>query len=147
MAHNWTADGWMEFLDARAVCVRSMVDQGCTWEEIVKQLSLQDASHAERIFYATNNSDHPSAGGGRKHITHRCDSEKSEDGGSCSRRVACDGARWSDGTMTGGCAEPCFWVMGKTGYGTPPWTPDAEGHRCDPWQPDPPACGETETPE
>lgn len=41
----------------------------------------------------------------------RCTATKSEDGGSCSPRVPCDGVMHADGTMTGGCGEPCDFVM------------------------------------
>lgn len=45
------------------------------------------------------------------HVTASCDSTKSEDGGSCSPRIPCDAVLWSDGTFTGGCSEPCDFVM------------------------------------
>ncbi len=45
----------------------------------------------------------------------RCTSTMSEDGGSCSDRVPCTGVRNADGTMEGGCGEPCSFVMDRAG--------------------------------
>ncbi len=47
----------------------------------------------------------------------RCDGTMSEDGGSGGERIPCDGVRRSDGSVSGGCAEPCSFVMGKAGHG------------------------------
>ncbi len=48
----------------------------------------------------------------------RCTSTMSEDGGSCSDRVPCTGVRNADGTMEGGCGEPCSFVMDRAGSDT-----------------------------
>jgi len=48
----------------------------------------------------------------------RCPSTMSEDGGSCSDRVPCTGIRHADGTLEGGCGEPCSFVMERAGVGT-----------------------------
>jgi hypothetical protein len=48
-------------------------------------------------------------------VVRSCDSTKSEDGGSCSPRVPCDGVQWSDGELMGGCGEPCSFVMHREG--------------------------------
>lgn len=53
----WNAEGWMEFLNARAVCIRSMVEQGCSYEEICKTLNLSDPDQARRIYDGTT--EHP----------------------------------------------------------------------------------------
>ena len=50
---SWDADGWMEFLEARAHCIRSMREQGLLFTEVASTLNLQDAAHAERIYEAT----------------------------------------------------------------------------------------------
>lgn len=42
-----------------------------------------------------------------------CMSCKSEDGGSGGPRIPCDGALYADGTMTGGCGEPCSFIMDR----------------------------------
>jgi len=55
-------------------------------------------------------------------VTHVCINTMSEDGGSCSEQIPCTGQRHSDGTFTGGCGEPCRWIMIKEGEGKPPWT-------------------------
>ena len=71
------------------------------------------------------------------HITHTCDGTRGE--GFCfpdGPRAPCDGARWSDGAVTGGCGEPCPWVLGKGGHGRPSWETGADGTRCDPSAPD-----------
>ncbi len=47
----------------------------------------------------------------------RCDGEMSEDGGSGGPRVPCDAIRYDDGSVKGGCDEPCGFIMGKKGYG------------------------------
>jgi hypothetical protein len=44
-----------------------------------------------------------------------------------SRPFTCDGKLWRDGaelSVTGGCGEPCSWIMRKHGHGVPPF-PDA----------------------
>lgn len=35
--------------------------------------------------------------------------------------VKCSGVFWSNGTMTGGCGDPCSFVMRKAGAGEPPF--------------------------
>lgn len=40
-----------------------------------------------------------------------CTSTMSIDGGSTSERVPCTGVRHADGTLEGGCGEPCSFVM------------------------------------
>lgn len=44
-------------------------------------------------------------------VVARCPGTKSEDGGSCGPRVPCDGERHADGSLSGGCGEPCDFVM------------------------------------
>ncbi|MCK5639719.1 MAG: hypothetical protein KAJ19_02940 [Gammaproteobacteria bacterium] len=51
---KWDADGWDRFLKERAYCIRSMRNQGISFEEIVSTLNLSDISHAERIYIATS---------------------------------------------------------------------------------------------
>lgn len=46
-------------------------------------------------------------------VVRRCTSTKSEDGGSASPHVPCDGAILADGRMVGGCGEPCNFVMDR----------------------------------
>jgi hypothetical protein len=46
-------------------------------------------------------------------VVGRCGSTKSEDGGSGSPRVPCDGVVLADGRMVGGCGEPCSFVTDR----------------------------------
>jgi hypothetical protein len=50
--------------------------------------------------------------------------------------VLCDGKRFADGTVEGGCGESCSWAIGKSGYGDPPWPINGDGTRYDPTIPD-----------
>ena len=43
-------------------------------------------------------------------IIAKCTDKKSEDDGSCSLRIPCDGMLDEFGNMTGGCREPCRFV-------------------------------------
>jgi hypothetical protein len=63
-------------------------------------------------------------------ITHRCGRRLYE--------TTCEAVRRADGTIEGNalCGEPCDWVMGKAGHGTPPWQ-TVDGMRRDPSTPDP----------
>jgi len=55
-------------------------------------------------------------------VTHTCTSTMSKDFDSYGKEIPCTGQRHSDGTFTGGCGEPCRWMMIKCGEGEPPWT-------------------------
>ena len=44
-------------------------------------------------------------------IIAKCVDTKSEDGGSCSPRIPCDALLDEFGNRTGGCGEPCDFVM------------------------------------
>jgi hypothetical protein len=72
-------------------------------------------------------------------ITHRCDGKISPGGGWCGEadKVDCPAFRRADGTIEKNieCGEPCPWVMGKSGYGHPPWQA-VDGVRCEPAAPD-----------
>ena len=63
-------------------------------------------------------------------ITHRCDGTMYLNGPLDGE--PCDGRRYSDGTVKGGCGEPCSWVCGKSGYGNPPWPTGKGNTRIDP---------------
>ena len=55
-------------------------------------------------------------------VTHVCINTMSKDFDSYGEEIPCTGQRHSDGTFTGGCGEPCRWIMIKCGEGKPPWT-------------------------
>jgi hypothetical protein len=65
-------------------------------------------------------------------VTHRCTAEI--DGAEYGhKKVMCAGVRTSDGKFHNTCHEPCRWIMGKTGEGSPPWP---EPKPFDPTEPD-----------
>lgn len=68
----------------------------------------------------------------RAPVTHRCTSVIYAIGDG---EVDCHALRRADGTVEDTCGEPCSWVMGKSGYGFPPWEP-VNGLRRDPSEPD-----------
>jgi hypothetical protein len=74
-------------------------------------------------------------------ITHRCDGRISRDGGYApeSEKIPCPAFRRADGMIENSiqCGEPCSWIMGKSGHGTPPWE-TVNGLRRDPGEPDAP---------
>ena len=44
-----------------------------------------------------------------------CTASITADGGSCGDRITCSGVRLADGTVSGGCGEPCSFVMDRVG--------------------------------
>ena len=58
----------------------------------------------------------------KRRITHRCISKMSRELDSGGEQIPCTGVYYSDGTIEGGCDEPCRWIMKKEGEGDPPWT-------------------------
>ena len=44
-----------------------------------------------------------------------CPDTMSEDGGSCGERIKCTGIKHKDGSFSGGCGEPCSFVMERAG--------------------------------
>lgn len=73
-----------------------------------------------------------------RRLTHRCDGQKQNDDYQVSQdfHVPCKAVRYSDGTVEGTCGEPCSWIMGKSGYGVPPWESNAKNERMNPLEPD-----------